>query len=122
MDEDLDILPKVDLNDIPEDINFSQPNHRQSEVFPLTSYAAGTNGLVYQQLIMPMPELTLSNLTFCHYIAPVSLKWVLAIEITKKHNFGIPALSVLIRPQLLFAQIAKNYLNFMAISAFPAKV
>ena len=58
MDEDLDILPKVDLNDIPEDINFSQPNHRQSEVFPLTSYAAGTNGLVYQQVIMPMPELT----------------------------------------------------------------
>ena len=58
MDEDQDILPKVDLNDIPEDINFSQPNHRQSKVFPLTSYAAGTNGLVYQQVIMPMPELT----------------------------------------------------------------
>ena len=58
MTEDLDILPKVDLNDIPEDINFSQPSQRQTAPLPLTSYAAGTNGLVYQQLIMPMPELT----------------------------------------------------------------
>ena len=58
MTEDLDILPKVDLNDIPEDINFSQPSQCQTEPLPLTSYAAGTNGLVYQQLIMPMPELT----------------------------------------------------------------
>jgi Zn-dependent M16 (insulinase) family peptidase len=58
MTEDLDILPKVDLNDIPEDINFSQPSQHQTAPLPLTSYAAGTNGLVYQQLIMPMPELT----------------------------------------------------------------
>ncbi|MGB1383034.1 MAG: insulinase family protein [Porticoccaceae bacterium] len=58
MTEDLDILPKVDLNDIPEDINFSQPNQCQTAPLPLTSYAAGTNGLVYQQLIMPIPELT----------------------------------------------------------------
>jgi Zn-dependent M16 (insulinase) family peptidase len=58
MTEDLEILPKVDLDDIPEDIHFSQPHLQQTQPFPLTSYAAGTNGLVYQQLIMPMPELT----------------------------------------------------------------
>jgi Zn-dependent M16 (insulinase) family peptidase len=58
MEEDLDILPKVDLADIPEDIKFSLPSQRQSEPLPLTSYAAGTNGLVYQQLIMPVPKLT----------------------------------------------------------------
>jgi Zn-dependent M16 (insulinase) family peptidase len=58
MEEDLDILPKVDLDDIPQDIHFSEPNHRQKQPLPLTSYAAGTNGLVYQQLIMPMPELS----------------------------------------------------------------
>ena len=58
MTEDLEILPKVDLNDIPEDINFSLPSQRQTAPLPLTSYAAGTNGLVYQQLIMPVPELT----------------------------------------------------------------
>ncbi|MDG2019117.1 MAG: insulinase family protein [Porticoccaceae bacterium] len=58
MVEDLDILPKVDLTDIPEDINFSQPSQRQTEPLPLTSYATGTNGLVYQQLIMPLPQLS----------------------------------------------------------------
>lgn len=58
MIEDLEILPKVDLDDIPEDIHFSQPHLQQTQPFPLTSYAAGTNGLVYQQMIMPMPELT----------------------------------------------------------------
>ena len=58
MEEDLDILPKVGLEDIPEDIHFSQPTKRQTEGFPLTTYAAGTNGLVYQQLIMPIPKLT----------------------------------------------------------------
>lgn len=58
MEENLDILPKVDLDDIPKDIHFSEPNHRQKLPLPLTSYAAGTNGLVYQQLIMPMPKLS----------------------------------------------------------------
>ena len=58
MTEDLDILPKVGLDDIPKDIHFSQPHLQQAQPFPLTSYAAGTNGLVYQQLIMPVPELT----------------------------------------------------------------
>ena len=62
MEEDLDILPKVGLDDIPQDIHFSQPCNRQTEVFPLTSCAAGTNGLVYQQMIMPMPELTAEQL------------------------------------------------------------
>ena len=58
MEEYLDILPKVDLEDIPEDINFPQPSHSQTQPLPLTRYGAGTNGLVYQQLIMPMPEFT----------------------------------------------------------------
>ena len=58
MTEDLDILPKVGLDDIPKYIHFSQPHLQQAQPFPLTSYAAGTNGLVYQQLIMPVPELT----------------------------------------------------------------
>ena len=62
MAEDLDILPKVDLADIPEGINFSKPNQRQTEPLPLTSYATGTNGLVYQQLIMPLPKLSTEHI------------------------------------------------------------
>ena len=58
MEEDLDILPKVDLSDIPEDISFSQPDQQHTSPIPLTSYGTGTNGIVYQQMIMPLPTLT----------------------------------------------------------------
>ena len=57
MIEDLDILPKVDLSDIPAESSFSDPISRVSKPLPITSYAAGTNGLVYQQMIVPFPKL-----------------------------------------------------------------
>ena len=56
MIEDLDILPKVDLSDIPAESSFSDPISRVSKPLPITSYAAGTNGLVYQQMIVPFPK------------------------------------------------------------------
>ena len=58
MEEDLHILPKVGLSDIPNQINYAQPTSRQKTPLPLTSYAAGTNGLAYQQLVMPLPKLS----------------------------------------------------------------
>ena len=57
MTENLDILPKVGLEDIPDKINYVQPASRQTHPLPLTSYAAGTNGLVYQQIVTPVPNL-----------------------------------------------------------------
>jgi Zn-dependent M16 (insulinase) family peptidase len=57
MIEDLDILPKVDLSDIPAESSFSDPISRVSKPLPITSYAAGTNGLVYQQMVVPFPKL-----------------------------------------------------------------
>jgi Zn-dependent M16 (insulinase) family peptidase len=58
MEEDLDILPKVGLEDIPNQIKYAQPVSRLASPFPLTSYGAGTNGLVYQQIVMPLPKLS----------------------------------------------------------------
>ena len=58
MDEDLDILPKVGIEDVPKDIAYAEKHSSDSSPLPLTSYSAGTNGLAYQQIIMPMPTLT----------------------------------------------------------------
>lgn len=58
MDEDLEILPKVGLPDVPSTIPYPEASRRQLKPLPLTSYSAGTNGLAYQQITMPLPQLT----------------------------------------------------------------
>jgi Zn-dependent M16 (insulinase) family peptidase len=58
MDENLDILPKVGIADVPADITYPEKASVLSSPNLLTSYSAGTNGLAYQQVIMPMPALS----------------------------------------------------------------
>lgn len=58
MDENLDILPKVGIEDVPSDISYAEKYAVTNKTIPLTCYSAGTNGIAYQQIIMPMPELT----------------------------------------------------------------
>ena len=58
MHEDLSILPKVGLSDVPPDINYTEASRKQTTPLPLTTYNAGTNGLVYQQIVMPFPKLS----------------------------------------------------------------
>ena len=58
MEEDLEILPKVGVEDIPSEIAYAEKSSSESQPLPLTSYSAGTNGLAYQQIIMPMPALS----------------------------------------------------------------
>ena len=58
MEEDLEILPKVGIEDVPTEIAYAEKTTVQSQPLPLTTYSAGTNGLAYQQIIMPMPALS----------------------------------------------------------------
>ena len=58
MEEDLEILPKVGIEDVPTEIAYADRHSRLEGPVPLTNYSAGTNGLAYQQIIMPMPALT----------------------------------------------------------------
>ncbi|UTW46104.1 insulinase family protein [bacterium SCSIO 12696] len=53
--DDASILPKVGREDIPQQMGYVAHHTQDSNT---TSYAAGTNGLVYQQIVMPLPELT----------------------------------------------------------------
>ena len=52
--EDLDLLPKVTLKDVPRDHIYPEP----IVTGPVTAYAAGCNGIVYHQLIRELPELS----------------------------------------------------------------
>ena len=54
--DDPEILPRVGLDDVPDELPI--PLGKEGAVpLPLTCYAAGTNGLVYQQVIFDLPDL-----------------------------------------------------------------
>lgn len=55
MKEDESILPRVGLADIPVDIHIPEPE--DSDWPDLTCYAQGTNGILYQQVVMELPPL-----------------------------------------------------------------
>ena len=55
--DDESILPKVGLGDVPEDIHIVNGESSNINQIPLSSYAQGTNGLVYQQILIELPEL-----------------------------------------------------------------
>ena len=65
-EEDEEILPKVTLQDVPEFESTVSGNEEHVNKTRITSYATGTNGLVYQQAIFkmpPLPEKLLSKLS-----------------------------------------------------------
>ncbi len=59
--DDASILPKVGLEDVPADIHIPEGSSETlfdaPVAFPVTSYGQGTNGLVYQQIIIELPDL-----------------------------------------------------------------
>lgn len=59
--DDESILPKVTLEDIPADIHIPQQQHDSKASFPLFYFPTGTNGIVYQQVVIPLPALTESE-------------------------------------------------------------
>ncbi len=63
-EDDIDILPKVCLEDVPKHINIAQGTQTSVNEVSLSEYDQGTNGLVYQQLILPMPDLDEEQLQY----------------------------------------------------------
>jgi Zn-dependent M16 (insulinase) family peptidase len=55
--DDPAILPKVGLEDVPADLAIPQGEKKNLGAVKTTSYAQGTNGIVYQQIIMDLPKL-----------------------------------------------------------------
>ncbi|WP_040879476.1 insulinase family protein [Marinobacterium rhizophilum] len=56
-EDDESMLPKVGISDVPAQMKIPQPQAQVQQPQALVSYAQGTNGLVYQQLIIDMPVL-----------------------------------------------------------------
>ena len=55
--DDESILPKVELSDVPASVPELNFEEHDSGPLHLTTYGQGTNGLVYQQMIAPLPTL-----------------------------------------------------------------
>ncbi|WP_049721582.1 insulinase family protein [Gilvimarinus polysaccharolyticus] len=56
--EDDSILPQVTLADIPADMHYTPGSDENVAGYNLRCYGAGTNGLLYQQVVIKLPELS----------------------------------------------------------------
>ena len=56
-EDDPEKLPKVDLADIPQELAIPEGREEAVGPMPATWYHAGTNGLVYQEVAVELPEL-----------------------------------------------------------------
>jgi Zn-dependent M16 (insulinase) family peptidase len=65
--DDESILPKVGLEDVPADIRVIEGNYSLLGSMPSHSYAQGTNGLVYQQILIELPALSAELLAMLPY-------------------------------------------------------
>jgi Zn-dependent M16 (insulinase) family peptidase len=63
--DDDSILPKVDLSDVP--LQMPEPEGRYDGDISATVYARGTNGLIYEQIVVPVPALTEEELLLVPY-------------------------------------------------------
>ena len=59
-EEDVDVLPKVGLSDVPDSLKIPVGKSHGSK--GVTSFKAGTNGIVYQQIITEIPDLPFETL------------------------------------------------------------
>ena len=55
--DDTSILPKVDLDDVPAEINWPNAELSSVNTIPLAFYPQGTNGLSYQDIIIQLPTI-----------------------------------------------------------------
>ncbi|WP_417546262.1 insulinase family protein [Marinobacter sp.] len=63
--DDDSILPKVDLTDVP--LQMPEPEARFDGDISATVFARGTNGLIYEQVVLPLPALTEEELLLLPY-------------------------------------------------------
>ena len=56
--DDASILPRVELSDVPATLPELEFAVQGDGTLPITTYGQGTNGLVYQQVVTPLPAMT----------------------------------------------------------------
>ncbi len=68
MQDDEEVLPKVTREDVPATMPIAEGSALQANV-PVDYYSQGTNGIVYQQWMMPLPTLTDEQLDILPHFA-----------------------------------------------------
>ena len=58
LEEDLSVLPKLELTDIPDKYSLKSEKGKVNGPVPIINYDAATNGIVYQNIVIPVPTLT----------------------------------------------------------------
>ncbi|MCP5122043.1 MAG: insulinase family protein [Pseudomonadales bacterium] len=75
--DDENILPKVELSDVPASLPELRYQDSTLRGMPVTTYGQGTNGLVYQQVVAPLPPLDPAHLQilplYTHIITELGL-------------------------------------------------
>lgn len=56
-EDDPEVLPKVGLDDIPTELQVAEGNNTKAGNVPVAIYTQGTNGIVYEQLVIELPDL-----------------------------------------------------------------
>lgn len=56
-EDDADVLPKISLEDVPSTMAIAEGSKVKDVPVAITNYNQGTNGLVYQQIIVELPHL-----------------------------------------------------------------
>ena len=63
-EDDPGMLPEVTLQDVRPEASYMAPSAVSDQSLPATEYEVGTNGLLYQQLILDLPALTNEQLSW----------------------------------------------------------
>lgn len=64
MEDDPDLLPQVTLADVTPEMSYMAPTAQHQTGLQATEYVAGTNGIVYQQLLLDLPQMSAEQLTW----------------------------------------------------------
>ena len=63
-EDDPGLLPQVTLADVRPQVSYVAPSQQHQDGLPATEYVAGTNGLIYQQLLADLPAFSADQLSW----------------------------------------------------------
>ncbi|MDP2608712.1 MULTISPECIES: insulinase family protein [unclassified Oceanobacter] len=63
-EDDPGLLPQVTLEDVKPDIHYVAPDNHYTDTLTTTEYVTGTNGILYQQLIVGLPAFNAEQLSW----------------------------------------------------------
>lgn len=120
--DDVEILPKVGIEDVPLEMAIASGEAVESAVMPCNYYVQGTNGLAYQQVVIELPELEPELLEVLPYYTSFLTELgigdldYLDVQAWQSQVAGSIHVSTSVRGQIDNEQQVKGYLSLSAKS------